>query len=191
VASLVEEAEMELMVPLALGPCVSYTGLAPPTSIYQLARLPSPGEYDMPASTREEKLENLLMNRSLILMGMFDEDLSAVAERMAGSQDRGGVTSMSMAEIEWIFSAMRDELASEWPKDPDVLKRYIADPVFDLGVVIVERYDLERPKLTERLTDEVLASYVFLLLAGDTEAGRMFKELADWQIALPRPPWET
>ena len=60
---------------------------------------------------------------------------------------------------------------------------------FDKGVAIVESYDFHRPRLTERLSDETLASYVFLLKGGDAQASKMFRELADWQKKLPRPPW--
>ena len=35
----------------------------------------------------------------------------------------------------------------------------------------------------------VLASYVFLLLSGDKELGRMFKEIDGWKAGLPEPPW--
>jgi hypothetical protein len=65
----------------------------------------------------------------------------------------------------------------------------VASAAFDKGIQIVEKYDFGRPKLTEKLTDEVLASYVFLLQSGDKALGKMFEELADWQSGLPKPPW--
>jgi len=167
-----------------------------------------------PASTRDEKLENLIMNHSMIFMGMFEEAFSAVAEKMtealsegagaladalAGGQSPPGasagrrlkneVTPAVRAEIGNLFSGIREEMTSQRPQNAAVFKRYISSPAFDKGIEIVERYDFRRPKLTERLSDEVLASYVFLLQSGDKELGRMFKELTEWQAALPKPPW--
>jgi hypothetical protein len=72
-----------------------------------------------------------------------------------------------------------------------VFKQYISSPAFDRGIEIVEAYDFGRPRLTEKLSDEALASYVFLVQSGNTEIGRMFKELAEWQSGLPEPPWAT
>ena len=39
------------------------------------------------------------------------------------------------------------------------------------------------------MADEAVVSYVFLLQSGDKELAKMFKELADWQSSLPKPPW--
>ena len=168
------------------------------------------------ASTRDEKLENLIMNHSLIFMGMFEEAFSTVAEKMTvalsegagaladalaqgasskpgaggvGERLKNEVTPAVRAEIGNLFSGIREEMSSQWPKDAAVFKRYISSPAFDRGIEIVERYDFRRPKLTEKLSDEVLASYVFLLQSGDKELGRMFKELTEWQAGLPKPPW--
>jgi hypothetical protein len=168
--------------------------------------------------TRDEKLENLVMNHSMIFMGMFEDAFSTLAEKMTEALARGtaaaadvltegtssgpGVSGAAVAEkprgeippevriqIEDLFSEIREEASSEWPKDATVFKHYVSSPAFDKGIEIVERYDFARPKLTEKLSDEVLASYVFLLQSGDKELGRMFKELADWQASLPKPPW--
>ncbi|HEV2390580.1 MAG TPA: hypothetical protein VGS04_07650, partial [Nitrososphaerales archaeon] len=40
-------------------------------------------------STREEKLENLIMNHSMIFMGMFEEAFSDIAERMTAALSEG------------------------------------------------------------------------------------------------------
>ncbi len=168
------------------------------------------------ASTRDEKLENLIMNHSLIFMGMFEEAFSTIAEQMTEALSEGAgavadalargapspsggstvgkrlkneVTPAVRAEIGSLFSGIREEISSQWPKDAAIFKAYISSPAFDKGIEIVEKYDFRRPKLTETLSDEVLASYVFLLKSGDKELGRMFKELKEWQAALPKPPW--
>jgi hypothetical protein len=155
---------------------------------------------------RDEKLENLIMNHSMIFMGMFDEAFSAIADKMteASGERMSDSTSVGMADpgkrvsgeiapevraqIGYAFSGIREEMVSEWPKDASVFLQYVSSPAFDRGIEIVEKYDFGRPKLTEKLTDEVLASYVFLLKSGDKELGKMFKELADWKSGLPTPP---
>ena len=55
----------------------------------------------------------------------------------------------------------------------------------------MESHDFGRPKLTEELSDEVLASYVFLVQSGNAEIAKMFKELSEWQSGLPKPPWAS
>ncbi|MDA4115168.1 MAG: hypothetical protein OK442_01270 [Thaumarchaeota archaeon] len=170
----------------------------------------------MPTRARDEKLENLIMNHSMIFMGMFEEAFSAIAEHMTEALSEGAgaladvlargaksgdggvekelkneITPAVRAEIGNLFSGIREEMSSQWPKEAAAFKRYISSPTFDKGIEIVERYDFGRPKLTEKLSDEVLASYVFLLQSGDKEMGKMFKELAEWQAALPKPPWAS
>jgi hypothetical protein len=159
---------------------------------------------------REEKLQNLMANHSMIFMGMFEESFAEIAERMteavsaearamAGGLGRPsaervdknlkGLTPEIRAHIGLLFSDIREEIALQWPKNPELFRRYISSPAFDQGIAIVERYDLGRPRLTEALSDEVLASYVFLLKGGDPKATKMFKELSEWQGGLPKPPW--
>lgn len=169
--------------------------------------------------TRDEKLENIIMNHSMIFMGMFEEAFSAIAEKMtevmaagtaamaealgAGTSDgQSGSRGASMtkkfekeispevrSQIGHVFSEIREEMASQWPKNANVFKQYISNPSFDKGIEIVEKYDFGRPKLTEKLSDEVLASYVFLVQSGDATVGKMFEELKEWQSGLPKPPW--
>lgn len=168
--------------------------------------------------TRDEKLENLIMNHSMIFMGMFEEAFFTIAEKITeaiaeggvamaealvgvkpgskrsgtskvGKKSKGELSPEVRAQIAQAFSEIREEMASEWPKNSNVVKRYISSPAFDKGIEIVEKYDFGRPRLTEKLSDEVLASYVFLVQSGDPEVGRMFKQLADWQSGLPKPPW--
>ncbi|MGH9920734.1 MAG: hypothetical protein ACRD6W_17920 [Nitrososphaerales archaeon] len=156
------------------------------------------------------------MNHSMIFMGMFEEAFSTIAENMTEALSEGAgafadvlargapsapgsastakklkdkVTPAVRAEIGALFSGIREEASSQWPKDAVAFKHYISSPAFDRGIEIVEGYDFGRPKLTEKLSDEVLASYVFLLQSGDKDIARMFKELAEWQAALPKPPW--
>ena len=170
--------------------------------------------------TRDEKIKNLIQNHSLIFMGMFEEAFSDIAEKMtealaagagamadalggtsAGTDASPGsaivkeakekITPEVRAQIGMVFSDLREEMTSQWPKNEAVFRQYISDPAFDRGIRIVEGYDFGRPKLTEELSDQVLASYVFLVKSSDLEIAKMFKELADWQNGLPRPPWAS
>ncbi len=166
------------------------------------------------APTRDEKLENLITNHSVIFMAMFEEAFSTIAEKLTeaiatgagavadtlagGSGDSGvqkkvqeGMAPELRNQIGRALAGIREEIAEQWPKNQGVLRRYISSPAFDRGVEIVEKYDFGRPKLTEKLSDEVLASYVFLVQSGNPEIGKMFKELSGWQAALPTPPWRT
>jgi hypothetical protein len=192
-----------------------------PTPIYAMTDKVSLGMVKKRGSpTRDEKLENLIMNHSMIFMGMFEEAFAAIADKMtevmakgtaAMAEALGGVSSGSgdtgiaevgnklkdeitpevRAQIGHVFSGIREEMASQWPTNASVFKQYVASPAFDKGVKIVERYDFGRPKLTEKLSDEVLASYVFLVQSGDPKIDKMFKELAEWQSSLPKPSWAS
>ena len=161
-----------------------------------------------PKPTRDQKLENLIRNQGMITMGVYDEAFEEIAETLTqaigtrlseaadavskGPEGRGTVPPMAprvRMEIGVVFTEIREEMESQWPKNPRVFKDYVSNPALDRGIEIVDSYDFHRPRLTEELTDEVLASYVFLLKGGDKEATKMFKELSDWQEMLPRPPW--
>jgi len=165
-----------------------------------------------PGPTRDDKLENLILNHSMIFMGMFEEAFSTLAEKMTEAMSTGaaaiadalaGGTGASGAgknvqkevapevrdQIGHLFSGIREEMAEQWPKNASVFKQYISSPAFDKGIRIVERYDFGRPRITEKLSDEVLASYVFLVQSGNAEVAKMFKELSEWQSTLPKPPW--
>jgi len=171
------------------------------------------------SETRDEKLENLIMNHSMVFMGMFEETFSTLAEKMteamaigtgaiadalagaSSSRSEGSGTSgvgkkvqkeiapEVRTQIGHVLSGIREEMAEQWPKNASAFKQYISSPAFDKGIEIVEKYDFGRPKLTEKLSDEVLASYVFLVQSGNPEIGNMFKELSEWQSSLPKPPW--
>jgi len=148
---------------------------------------------------RDQKLENLITNHTMIMTGVVDESFSFIADKLSEASGKGeadpaggrpGVISPEViAQIGQVFSEIREDTASQLPKNASVFAQYISSQAFDRGIEIVERYDFRRPRLTERLSDLVLASYVVLLQSGDKELGNMFKELEDWQRGLPKPPW--
>lgn len=135
--------------------------------------------------SRDEKAENLLLNQSVVFMGLFEEALTDMGDRLAETHDLSGPARELVSEI---LSDIREEAVAQMPKDPRDLKRYVADPVFDEGIEIAERYDFDRPKLTESLDDMMLASYILLLKGGDPKAKKMLRELQDWQKRLPGHP---
>jgi hypothetical protein len=199
------------------------------------------------STSREEKLKNLIVNHSMIVMAMFEELFFEVAERMtavppgkggepparsedpravATAEGRGGggeeeeeeeeaadamehsrsnatrgkrvpvpMIQPGMAtdvqiQIEYLFSEIREEAASELPKKSEDFARYVASPIFDEGIAIVDSYSfVGRPRFTEKLTDDVLASYVFLLQSGDKKLESMVRELSEWRRRLPKPNW--
>ena len=167
---------------------------------------------------RDEKIENLIKNHSMIFMAMFEEAFTSIADKMTevlasgtaamaealGAMSSGSENSRSTnlskkvkdeispevrSQIGNVFSKIREEMSAQWPKNSGLFKQFISNPDFDNGIKIVEKNDFGRPRLTEKLSDEVLASYVLLLKSENRELGMMFKELADWQAGLPKPPW--
>jgi hypothetical protein len=90
--------------------------------------------------------------------------------------------------IKQAFSGIRKEMSAKMAENDAEFGAYFADPDFDRGIAIVERYDFGLPKLTEKLSDEDLASYVVLLKSGDARLGEMFQELGHWQESMPKPP---
>src|SRR6266480_1934389 len=118
--------------------------------------------------TRDEKLENLIVNHTTIFMGTFEEAFSAIADRITEaavldtSGPKDGRTPSSgtraskelapdvLTQISQVFSGIREEMDSQWPKDASVFVHYVSNPLFDRGIEIVEKYDFGRPKLTER-----------------------------------------
>lgn len=133
-------------------------------------------------ASRDDKIRNLLLNQSVIFMGLFEEALADVGDRLAETKDVSGSARNLVSEL---LSEIREEALAQIPSPPE-LERHVADPAFDEGIEIAERYDLNLPRLTESLDDMTLASYIFLLKGGNPDATRMLRELQDWQKRLPK-----
>ena len=156
------------------------------------------------------------MNHSMIFMGMFEEAFSTLAEKMTEAMAMGTaaiadalaeacrraprtrepqsskkiqdeITPEVRTQIGHVFSGIREEMASQWPKNASVFKQYISSPAFDKGIEIVEKYDFGRPRLTEKLSDEVLASYVFLVQSGDQSSARCSRSSPNGRAASRSP----
>jgi len=63
----------------------------------------------------------------------------------------------------------------------------LADPRFDDGITIVERYTFGLPALTQDLDERFLVGYIALLQANDPRFTTMFQELLEWMKNLPHP----
>ncbi|MDG6902042.1 MAG: hypothetical protein JRM80_08790 [Nitrososphaerota archaeon] len=149
--------------------------------------------------TRDEKVENLLTNFSLIMMGMFEgvfttmavglvDALSTAAESLGGRQavrkeERDAEVD---AKLRSVFADLRKEVADGFAGKDEKFRAFVKNPAFDRGVRIVESNEVGLPKLTESLTDEDLAGYVGLIQKEDPRLARMMTELGEWQKTTPR-----
>jgi len=161
--------------------------------------------------TRDEKVENLVTNFSMIMMGMFEGVFAAMAAGLAGALEKtaaavteaidgpGGESprgksyikpidteSEVNAKVKEVFSGLRTEVAEGFSDRDESFKRFIKNPAFDAGVRIVESHQLKLPRLTEPLSDSDLAGYVALVQNGDPELSRMMQELGEWQKTTPK-----
>jgi hypothetical protein len=159
-------------------------------------------------ASRDQKVENLLFNFSMIMLGMFEGVFAAMAEGMATALSktaealtdaldpsgkppslRKGEPDMAAevnAKLKGVFSGLRKEVAEGFTGGSKPFKEFIRDPAFDEGVRIVEGHKLKLPPLTSSLTDSELAGYVEMIQGGDPEMAKMMSELAEWQKKTPR-----
>ena len=161
---------------------------------------------EAPRLTRDDKVENLVFNFSMIMMGMFEGVFADLASGMASALTRTadaltealdsgqgvhatapkvGVDSQVNSKIKDMFSGLRKEVAEEFSGKGPKFKEFIKDPAFDAGVRIVEGHRLKLPSLTERLSDSDLAGYVALIQEGDPEMAKLMAELGKWQMSTP------
>jgi len=158
--------------------------------------------------TRDEKVENLVMNFSMIMMGMFEgvftalatgiaDALATTADVLAEALDGSGgapkrpkasadVNSEVSGKLKEVSSGLRKEVAEGFSNKNQAFKTFIKDPSFDQGVRIVEGHQLRLPRLTEPLTDADLAGYVHLIQSEDPDVSKMMQELGEWQKTTPK-----
>ena len=160
-----------------------------------------------PDLTRDEKVENLVTNFSMIMMGMFEGVFSAMAsslttvltktaEALTEAIDEGQPAPKKLpkpepeaevnAKMKEVFEGLRKEVAEGFSHKDESFRKFIRDPAFDRGVRIVESHTFKLPRLTEHLTDSDLAGYVALIQNGDAELSKMMQELGEWQKTTPR-----
>jgi hypothetical protein len=158
--------------------------------------------------TRDEKVENLVMNFSMIMMGMFEGVFTALASGMADAlatttnaltealDGTGGASQRTKSsadvntevgrKLKEVFSGLRKEVAEGFSNKNQAFKNLIKDPSFDQGIRIVESHQLKLPRLTEPLADADLSGYAHLIQSEDPEVSNMMKELGEWQKSTPK-----
>jgi hypothetical protein len=158
--------------------------------------------------TRDQKVENLVFNFSMIMLGMFEGAFAAMAEGMATAlsktadaltdaldasgnaapprRDGSGMGAEVNVKVKEAFSGLRNEVKEGFSGGSKPFKEFIKDPAFDEGIRIVEGHRLTLPPLTTSLTDSELSGYVEMIQGGDPEMAKMMAELAEWQKKTPK-----
>jgi hypothetical protein len=153
----------------------------------------------------EDKILNAMANTSVILMGMmmgaFTQVVgstmgamaSGMAEAFGGKEASDKVDEeikQGLPEIDAKMKAgisdMRKEIYSQMKQKRQEIKAVLADPAFEVGPKIIEKYDFNLPKLTQELDDNTLSQYSQLLVSEDPRFVEMFKELTEWINSLPK-----
>jgi len=163
------------------------------------------------ATGRDERIMNLVLNTSVILMsvmlGVVTKALvgvagamgSGMAEAFGGEgaknkmdaeikQNVGEQMPKVDAKIAAMMADMRKKVYVQFEEKRKEIEPMLSDPAFDAGPQIVEKYDFKLPKLTEEIDDVTLARYAQLLVTEDPNFAKMFKEITAWMNALPKPP---
>ena len=138
---------------------------------------------------------NLMLNTSVLLMSLmtdaFSDAFAGMAQGMAAA-----VSSVAGADKEPAANEAFQRVKTEFPKQmitemlqmktdmkkqlqgkKDEIRGKIADPKFDAGITIAERYDAGVPSLTHDLDEQSLLRYITLLKASDAMCTKMFQEL--------------
>jgi hypothetical protein len=181
-----------------------------------MVRKKAPGTKTNPPKSRdvtprsetilEDKIIYAMANTSVILMsmmmGLFTQMLgstmgamaSGMAEAIGGKEASDKVNleiKQGLPEIDDKMKAgisdLRKEIYSQMTKKRQELELVFSDPVFEVGPKIIEKYDFNLPKLTEKLDDDALSQYSKLLVSEDIRFVKMFKELTEWINSLPKP----
>ncbi len=161
-------------------------------------------------SSRENKIMNTIVNTSILLMGTLMGGLGelmvnvtgelasgmteAFAGEKAGKEAREKVK-QKLPEVNdkmrEMISSMRKDIYLQMEQKNKEIAPFMADPVFDLGPQKVDSYDFGIPKLTERLDDDTLAQYTYLLISEDATFAELFGQLMEWLNKLPKEPKDT
>ncbi len=164
-----------------------------------------PGETD-----REEKIMNLIVNTSIILMSTLMGGLTEAMMNMTGAMASGMAEAVNGEEagekvrqefktklpqvddkMKAMISDVRRDMYVQMEQKKSEIKPYLSDPVFDVGPNKVDEYDFGLPKLTEELDDGTIAQYAYLMVNEDHAFGELFGAISDWMNTLPMPPKKT
>lgn len=80
---------------------------------------------------------------------------------------------------------MRREVNKQLEEKKTEIIPLMADPVFDKGISIIQRYPKLLPPISDNISDKDIASYVIRIKREEPEASAMFGELMGWMTSLP------
>ena len=83
--------------------------------------------------------------------------------------------------------AMKTDVTAQIQEKKEKLGTILADPRFNAGITIVERYKFGLSPLTQDLDERSLLGYIALLQANNPRFTTMFQELLEWMKNLPQP----
>lgn len=154
----------------------------------------------------EDKIIYAMANTSVILMSMMIGAFTQVVGSTMGAMATGMTEAMGgkeasdkvnqeikqgLPEIDAKMKAgisdMRKDIYSQMMQKRQEMQAMLADPAFEVGPKIIEKYDFNLPQLTQELDDNTLSQYSQLLASEDPHFVEMFKELTEWINALPKP----
>jgi hypothetical protein len=154
----------------------------------------------------EDEIIYAMANTSVILMsmmmGLFTQVLGSTMGAMASGMAEaiGGKEASEKVDLEIKqglpeidekmktgISDLRKEIYAQMNQKRQELKLVFSDPAFEVGPKIIEKYNFNLPKLTQKLDDDVLSQYSKLLVSEDVRFAKMFKELTEWISSLPKP----
>jgi hypothetical protein len=148
---------------------------------------------------RESKILNIMLNTSILLMALMTDAFSDAFAGMAAGMAQAVAAGFEGTDKEPTTKETIQRVKTEFPKQmitqiiqmkidmkkqleakKDEIGKKIADPKFDAGITIAERYDMGVPNLTSDLDEQSLLRYIMLLKANDAQCAKMFQELMEW-----------
>jgi len=162
-------------------------------------------EQNTPA--REAKILNVICNTSLLLMSAVTEAFSEMFTKLSKEMITAITTSLGNSEdatqdinkktdslqkelpqqMREQLLAMKTDITTQLREKKEKLGPILADPRFDDGITIVERYTFGLPALTQDLDERSLLGYIALLQVNDQRFTTMFQKLLEWMKNLPQP----
>jgi uncharacterized protein (DUF305 family) len=157
---------------------------------------------------REEKILNVMINTSILLMSLMTEAFSDLFAGMTegmvqavgsglgmseestkqGSEKMRNLTTKIPQEVRTQMMSMKTDIRKQFQEKKPEIQHLFADPVFDKGIAIAESSVMRLPRLTEDLDEVSLLGYLALLKAEDPQCTEMFQALMEWMKTVPQPP---
>ena len=149
-----------------------------------------------------------MTNISILLMALMTEAFSDMFTNLAEGMTQAVTSGLGATEADSQEASRKiKELKTTFPRQmikemitmkKDIndqlsakkldLRNVIADPAFDKGITIAERYSFGLPAVTTDLDEISLLGYIALLKANDPRCTKMFQELMEWMKVIPQPP---